>query len=127
MLGRRGGRVMRIEVKFGHRLALLLRCRGSAANLLVVGGDCRDLLTVKVLCEQRHRLRTVSAETALPRSQLERGAGRIMSRYSCDDLDVLAVLKCAQREEPPKIQAKVFNAVARGDVLCGCGGGVMPV
>ena len=45
---------------------------------------------------------------------------------SCDDLDVLAVLKWVQREEQPKIQAKAFNPVARGDVLRRCGGRVMP-
>src|SRR5258705_10345926 len=55
------------------------RGTGRSADLLVVCGNCRDLLVIEFLGEQPHRLGIVSAEAALPHAQLERGVVRILS------------------------------------------------
>src|SRR2546430_10811644 len=59
---------------------LWLPCRrGGGLNLLVIGGERRDLLIVELLGEESHRLKTVPAEAALPHLQLKGGVMRILS------------------------------------------------
>src|SRR5271166_6403122 len=62
----------------GSALRLRRRLNGGA-KLLVIGGNCRDLLIVELLGEQRHRLGAVPAEAALPHLQFKRCVMRILS------------------------------------------------
>ena len=52
-------------------LLLLASLVGERPELLVTGGQRRDVLIVELLCEKRHRIRTGVAEAALPHLQLE--------------------------------------------------------